>query len=113
MSAHERPPTSSLKRSSPFLQLQVLYCEDSIAIVEGLNNDADVGTALSFASGAKGYAGWRDLHTLSVSLPCKGASWSLSLLGVGWSLLAPALPWADAATHPAPPSALHPASSTL
>lgn len=37
-----------------FTLFQVLHCQDSIAIVEGLNNDADVGTALSFASGAKG-----------------------------------------------------------
>lgn len=36
------------------LFLQVLYCKDSIAIVEGLNNDADVGTLLSFSSGAVG-----------------------------------------------------------
>lgn len=41
--------------SSPPLLSQVLFCEDSIAIVEGLNNDADVGTALSFASGASGW----------------------------------------------------------
>ena len=33
---------------------QVLYSKESIAIVEGLNNDAGVGTALSFSSGAKG-----------------------------------------------------------
>lgn len=42
--ALRRPPCPS----------QVLYSKESIAIVEGLNNDADVGTALSFSSGAKG-----------------------------------------------------------
>lgn len=35
--------------------MQVLYMQDDIAIVEGLNNDADVGTSLNFSSGAKGY----------------------------------------------------------
>ena len=41
-----------LPRARP--PVQVLYSTDSIAIVEGLNNDADVGTALSFSSGAIG-----------------------------------------------------------
>lgn len=34
--------------------LQVLLVRDSIAIVEGLNSDCEVGTALVFSSGAKG-----------------------------------------------------------
>lgn len=36
---------------------QVLYAKDNVAIIEGLNNDADVGTCLAFASGARGWAG--------------------------------------------------------
>lgn len=37
------------------LRLQVLYARDNVAIIEGLNNDADVGTVLAFSSGARGY----------------------------------------------------------
>jgi hypothetical protein len=33
----------------------VLYSKDNVAIVEGLNNDADVGTVLAFSSGARGW----------------------------------------------------------
>lgn len=36
---------------------KVLYSSDSLAIVEGLVNDAPVGTELVFANGAKGYDG--------------------------------------------------------
>lgn len=36
------------------LSLQVLFVDHSIAIVEGLNNDAEVGTALAFTGGKKG-----------------------------------------------------------
>jgi hypothetical protein len=35
--------------------VQVLLVQDSIAIVEGLNSDCEVGTALVFSSGATGY----------------------------------------------------------
>eukprot|EP00951_Prasinocladus_malaysianus_P005109 scaffold36333_cov46-Prasinocladus_malaysianus.AAC.3 len=34
---------------------KVIYIEQDLAIVEGLNNDADLGTVVSFASGARGY----------------------------------------------------------
>ncbi len=53
---------------------KVLYCADSLAIVEGLVNDAPVGTELVFANGAKGYVcmGW-DLDTW-------GVSWCLHML---------------------------------
>ena len=34
--------------------LQVLYAKDNVAIIQGLNNDADVGTYLAFSSGARG-----------------------------------------------------------
>ena len=33
---------------------QVLYSEDGLAILEGLNNDAPVGASLRFVSGASG-----------------------------------------------------------
>ena len=39
----------------PF-QVQVLYAKDNVAIIEGLNNEADVGTCLAFSSGALGCA---------------------------------------------------------
>lgn len=32
----------------------MLYAKDNVAIIEGLNNDADVGTCLAFSSGARG-----------------------------------------------------------
>lgn len=34
---------------------QVLFSEDGLAILEGLNNDAPVGASLRFVSGASGY----------------------------------------------------------
>ena len=34
--------------------LQVLFSSDCLAIVEGLNNDAPIGTELRFVSGAAG-----------------------------------------------------------
>lgn len=44
---------------------QVLFCQEGTALVTGLNNDAEPGTALDFSSGAQGYgagvwvcAGW-------------------------------------------------------
>lgn len=46
--------SSSIQHMLICLVDQVLYCKDSLAIVEGLNNDAEVGTALSFSSGARG-----------------------------------------------------------
>ncbi|GAB4817334.1 hypothetical protein N2152v2_004380 [Parachlorella kessleri] len=52
---------------------RVLFCKDSIAIVEGLNNDADVGTALSFASGAKGVLLWRRSDNIVFALLLGGA----------------------------------------
>ena len=36
------------------MHLQVLYAKDNVAIIQGLNNDADVGTYLAFSSGARG-----------------------------------------------------------
>lgn len=38
---------------------KVLYCEDGLAIVANLNNDADVGTQLMFDTGAVGALLWR------------------------------------------------------
>ena len=37
--------------------MQVLYAGDSLAILEGLNNDAPVGASLRFVSGASGSVG--------------------------------------------------------
>lgn len=36
-----------------------MFCSEGIAIISGLNNDAEVGTALSFSSGAVGTLLWR------------------------------------------------------
>ena len=35
--------------------LQVLFVGEGLAIVDGLNNDAPIGTVLAFVSGASGY----------------------------------------------------------
>lgn len=43
-----------LRGQPPLAMLQVLYAKDNVAIIEGLNNDADVGTCLAFSSGARG-----------------------------------------------------------
>lgn len=40
---------------------QVLFSDDGLAILEGLNNDAPVGASLRFVSGA---SGWVHDHTV-------------------------------------------------
>lgn len=52
---------------------KVLYSQDSIAIVEGLNNDADPGTELQFASGARGVLLWRRSDNIVFALLLGGA----------------------------------------
>jgi hypothetical protein len=50
-------PTLWLARSAGIhhpIALQVLYAQDDIAIISGLNADAPLGTKLAFVSGATG-----------------------------------------------------------
>ena len=54
--------------------LQVLYTKDNVAIIEGLNNDADVGVSLSFSSGAKGVILWRRSDNIVFSLLLGGSN---------------------------------------
>ncbi|CAG9462441.1 unnamed protein product [Pedinophyceae sp. YPF-701] len=51
----------------------VLYCGDGLAIIEGLENDADVGTTVSFVSGATGVLLWRRDDNLCYALVLGGA----------------------------------------
>ncbi len=37
-----------------YFDLQVLYTGEGLAIIEGLNDDAPIGTILTFVSGATG-----------------------------------------------------------
>ncbi|KAL4518116.1 hypothetical protein Ndes2526A_g01433 [Nannochloris sp. 'desiccata'] len=53
---------------------RVLYTKDNVAIIEGLNNDADVGVSLSFSSGAKGVILWRRSDNIVFSLLLGGSN---------------------------------------
>ncbi|KAI3426327.1 hypothetical protein D9Q98_008700 [Chlorella vulgaris] len=52
---------------------RVLYARDNVAIIEGLNNDADVGTCLAFSSGAAGVMLWRRSDNIVFALVLGGA----------------------------------------
>ncbi|PRW45016.1 ATP synthase subunit alpha [Chlorella sorokiniana] len=52
---------------------RVLYAKDNVAIIEGLNNDADVGTCLAFSSGARGVMLWRRSDNIVFALLLGGA----------------------------------------
>ncbi|KAI7843748.1 hypothetical protein COHA_002646 [Chlorella ohadii] len=52
---------------------RVLYAKDNVAIIEGLNNDADVGTCLAFSSGARGVMLWRRSDNVVFALLLGGA----------------------------------------
>ena len=54
--------------------LQVLFVDDGLAIIEGLNNDAPVGCALSFVSGAAGALLWRRSDNICFALLLGGGS---------------------------------------
>ena len=41
----------------PLGMVQVLYLEDGLAIISGLNSDAPLGTKLQFVTGAIGWVG--------------------------------------------------------
>ncbi|KAL4448343.1 hypothetical protein ABPG75_005562 [Micractinium tetrahymenae] len=53
---------------------RVLYAKDNVAIIEGLNNDADVGTCLAFSSGARGVMLWRRSDNIVFALLLGGAN---------------------------------------
>eukprot|EP00873_Tetraselmis_striata_P023927 jgi/Tetstr1/444191/TSEL_032085.t1 len=53
---------------------KVLYAENDLVIVEGLNNDAEPGTVVSFASGARGVLLWRRNDNICFILAFGGAS---------------------------------------
>ena len=51
---------------------QVLFSEDGLAILEGLNNDAPVGASLRFVSGASGWVhGHKIAGSISMAIPRK------------------------------------------
>ncbi|KAK9829697.1 hypothetical protein WJX72_007407 [[Myrmecia] bisecta] len=52
---------------------KVLFCSDSLAIVDGLNNDAPVGTMLSFVGGASGALLWRRSDNICIVLVLGGS----------------------------------------
>jgi len=53
---------------------RVLHCEQSLAIVSGLNADAPVGTLLSFVSGGQGVLLWHRSANLAFALVLGGAA---------------------------------------
>lgn len=54
--------------------VQVLFVEQGLAIIEGLNNDAPVGCALAFVSGGTGALLWRRSDNICFALLLGGGS---------------------------------------
>jgi len=52
----------------------VLFVEEGLAIIEGLNNDAPVGCALAFVSGAAGALLWRRSDNICFALLLGGGA---------------------------------------
>ncbi len=93
LAVSDHPPTA-----------QVLFVEEGLAIIEGLNNDAPVGCALAFVSGAAGALLWRRSDNICFALLLGGGAGVEVGEGVECKVKAILQARADAARRAAAPS---------